>query len=216
MSLIVVFILAIVAIFASTPAKLEACHDANILVNLIKKEHLYPVLIGKRINSTYTGCVNLKAEAHTSSMIVGAVIGTILLTLLAGPIGAAIGGAAMPGLAGAAAISHGLAMLGGGAIAVGGLGMSAGMITLAVTGGGMGAFVLSGNIDDTKCLQEALTLVQPKYTDMYCYDSECKHTWYSGMISGQVPSGDGILFDIAGRKSYSGVFADGLPEGCSW
>jgi pimeloyl-ACP methyl ester carboxylesterase len=62
------------------------------------------------------------------------------MAFLAAPaVGAALGGSALGGgLTGAAATSHGLAMLGGGAIAQGGLGMAGGTIVVTATGTALG------------------------------------------------------------------------------
>lgn len=63
------------------------------------------------------------------------------MALLAAPaIGGAIGSSALGGgLSGAAATSHGLAMLGGGSVASGGLGMAGGTAVIAAAGAGLGS-----------------------------------------------------------------------------
>ena len=61
-------------------------------------------------------------------------------------VGAALGSSALGGgLTGAAATSHGLAMLGGGSIAAGGLGMAGGTVVVTATGSAVGG-LLGGNL----------------------------------------------------------------------
>lgn len=76
------------------------------------------------------------------------VVGAVVLTAAvvtpaawasAGAIGGALGG--MTGLSGAAATSHGLAILGGGSVAAGGLGMAGGTAVVSAVGGGLGGVI---------------------------------------------------------------------------
>lgn len=66
----------------------------------------------------------------------GAVVAPVAL-IAAPAIGGAVG--TLSGLSGAAATSHGLALLGGGSLAAGGLGMAGGTVVVTALGGGLGA-----------------------------------------------------------------------------
>jgi pimeloyl-ACP methyl ester carboxylesterase len=72
--------------------------------------------------------------------MIGAAAVVAPLAFLAAPVvGAALGSSALGGgLTGAAATSHGLAMLGGGSIAAGGLGMAGGTVVVTATGTALG------------------------------------------------------------------------------
>lgn len=70
-------------------------------------------------------------------------------------VGAAIGSSALGGsLSGAAAVSHGLAMLGGGSLAAGGMGMAGGAAVVAATGaalgGSLGLTTMAAYVGDDK------------------------------------------------------------------
>jgi hypothetical protein len=89
----------------------------------------------------------LKYTAHNADRITKVAGGTIgaaaviaPVALFAAPaVGAALGGSMIGGsLTGAAAMSHGLAMLGGGAVATGGLGMAGGTMVVTATGTALG------------------------------------------------------------------------------
>ncbi|WP_107771026.1 DUF726 domain-containing protein [Nocardioides sediminis] len=79
-----------------------------------------------------------------TTKVVGAVVLTAaVVTPAAWAAAPAIGGAlgGMTGLTGAAATSHGLAMLGGGSVASGGLGMAGGTAVVSAVGGGLGGVI---------------------------------------------------------------------------
>ena len=78
-----------------------------------------------------------KITALTGGVLGGALIVAPLFFAAAPAIGGAIG--AWSGLSGAAATSHGLALLGGGTIASGGLGMAGGTAVVAAAGAGLGS-----------------------------------------------------------------------------
>lgn len=85
-----------------------------------------------------------KNLASTTRMVGGAVAGAAVIApaaFLAAPaLAGAIGGSALGGgLTGAAAVSHGLAMLGGGSLAAGGLGMAGGATVVTAVGGSLGS-----------------------------------------------------------------------------
>ena len=87
--------------------------------------------------------------------VVGVAAGAPLALLAAPAIGGAIGSLGMfGGLSGAAASSHGLALLGGGSIAAGGLGMAGGTTVVTVVGaavgGTLGASVANAYIGEDK------------------------------------------------------------------
>src|SRR6185436_6503133 len=79
-------------------------------------------------------------NAARITKVAGGMIGTAAvvapMALLAAPVvGAALGSSALGGgLTGAAATGHGLAMLGGGSLAAGGLGMAGGTMVVTATG----------------------------------------------------------------------------------
>ncbi|XBH20421.1 DUF726 domain-containing protein [Jonesiaceae bacterium BS-20] len=87
--------------------------------------------------------------------VVGVAAGAPLALLAAPAIGGALGSLGMfGGLSGAAATSHGLALLGGGSLAVGGLGMAGGTTVVTVVGaavgGTLGASVANAYIGEDK------------------------------------------------------------------
>jgi len=102
----------------------------------------------------------LKFEKHNAARttrLIGATVGVgvvaLPVALAAAPaIGGAIG--AMTGLSGAAATSHGLALLGGGALAAGGLGMAGGTAVVTALGtalgGALGASITSAYTSSDK------------------------------------------------------------------
>lgn len=104
----------------------------------------------------------------TSKIAVGsaaAVVVAVPLALLAAPaVGGAIGSLGMfGGLSGAAATSHGLALLGGGSLALGGLGMAGGTAVVtavgAAVGGALGASVANAYLREDKSFR--IELLRP-------------------------------------------------------
>ena len=89
------------------------------------------------------GSIRVRNAARITK-VAGGMIGTAAvvapMAFLAAPvIGAALGSSALGGgLTGAAATSHGLAMLGGGSVASGGLGMAGGTVVVTATGTALG------------------------------------------------------------------------------
>lgn len=79
-----------------------------------------------------------------------AALAALAMAVLAHKIGGAVGG--LSGLRGAAARNAGLALLGGGSLAAGGLGMTGGLITLMACGGILA--YTTGNLIYKKSLQE--------------------------------------------------------------
>lgn len=102
----------------------------------------------KRFKSNYKDAIN-GISGKGFSLLLGAVVGTLVLAVAAAFLTPVIAGLLAPilapGLSGAAAVSAVLAALGGGAIAVGGFGMAGGFAVLvaggAILGGGAGAGV---------------------------------------------------------------------------
>jgi pimeloyl-ACP methyl ester carboxylesterase len=89
----------------------------------------------------------LKFESRNATRITKVAGGTIGAAIVVAPmaffaapvVGAALGSSALGGgLTGAAATGHGLAMLGGGAVATGGLGMAGGTVVVTATGTALG------------------------------------------------------------------------------
>lgn len=86
-------------------------------------------------------------NADRITKVTGGTIGAAVViapaAFFAAPVvGAALGGSALGGgLTGAAATSHGLAMLGGGSLAVGGLGMAGGTAVVTATGSALGGIL---------------------------------------------------------------------------
>jgi pimeloyl-ACP methyl ester carboxylesterase len=98
--------------------------------------------------------VNAERIAKVTGGTIGAAAVIAPLAFFAAPaLGAALGGSVFGGsLTGAAAMSHGLAMLGGGAVASGGLGMAGGTAVVTATGtalgGALGAATVSSYVGD--------------------------------------------------------------------
>ncbi len=89
----------------------------------------------------------LAHDKHNASRTTRLAVGTVVAGAVVGPaayfaaplIGGALGASALGGgLSGAAATSHGLAMLGGGSLAAGGAGMAGGVIVVTATGASLG------------------------------------------------------------------------------
>jgi hypothetical protein len=80
-----------------------------------------------------------RASKVVGAMVVSAAVVGPAAWLAAPAIGGALGG--MTGLYGAAATSHGLAMLGGGSVAAGGFGMAGGTAVVSAVGAGLGGTV---------------------------------------------------------------------------
>lgn len=83
---------------------------------------------------------NLARATKVVGGVAAAAIVVAPAAFLAAPaIGGAIGGSAIGGgLSGAAAVSHGLAMVGGGSLAAGGMGMAGGTAVITAVGAGLG------------------------------------------------------------------------------
>jgi pimeloyl-ACP methyl ester carboxylesterase len=83
---------------------------------------------------------NAKRITKVAGGTIGAAIVVAPMAFLAAPVvGAALGSSALGGgLTGAAATGHGLAMLGGGAVATGGLGVAGGTVVVTATGTALG------------------------------------------------------------------------------
>ena len=81
--------------------------------------------------------------SRTTKMVGAVVLTAAVVTPAAWAAAPAIGGAlgGMTGLSGAAATSHGLAMLGGGSIAAGGFGMAGGTAVVSAVGAGLGGVI---------------------------------------------------------------------------
>ena len=97
--------------------------------------------------------------AKITRVVGGVALGAVVIApaaFLAAPaIAGAIGSSVLGGsLSGAAAVSHGLAMIGGGSLAAGGLGMAGGTAVITAVGGGlggaMGAATTSAYVKDDK------------------------------------------------------------------
>ncbi|SOC50284.1 Protein of unknown function [Blastococcus aggregatus] len=108
---------------------------------------------------------NAERIAKVTGGTIGAAAVVAPLAFFAAPaIGAALGGSVFGGtLTGAAATSHGLAMLGGGAVAAGGLGMAGGTAVVTATGtalgGALGAATVAAYAGDDRSF--AIELVRP-------------------------------------------------------
>lgn len=174
-------------------------------------------------------------EAKFTKAIAGGLIG-ILGGLVLGPaIAPAVGsviGSAM-GLSGAAATSAGLAFLGGGSIAAGGLGMAGGTF-LVSTLLSKGMVKLSSAVIDSATekmndlvatQKNALTRVADLiYNDENVqlassvdaisikYGSELKYLAFVGEMRNGTPHGRGILLSPLGTPFFEGQFRDGRPE----
>lgn len=80
-----------------------------------------------------------KATKVVGGVAAAAIVVAPAAFLAAPAIGGAIGGSAIGGgLSGAAAVSHGLAMVGGGSLAAGGMGMAGGTAVITAVGAGLG------------------------------------------------------------------------------
>jgi len=101
----------------------------------------------KELLKAYKGTLNTHMGRRTKigiGVVVGLAVGAAGGWALAPAIGGALGGGA--GLAGAAAVSHGLALLGGGALAAGGAGMAGGIALVTAMGAGVGGLMGLGGL----------------------------------------------------------------------
>lgn len=114
-------------------------------------EHRHEIPSFEKLEATVDGVPDwedwLKFEkrnlARATRVVGGVVLSAAVVTPAAWVAAPAIGGAVggMTGLYGAAATSHGLAILGGGSVAAGGLGMAGGTSVVTAVGAGLGGVV---------------------------------------------------------------------------
>lgn len=109
--------------FEKLTTKLADLSDAE---DWLSFDHRNAARITKVTGGTIGAAVVIAPAAFFAAPVVGAALG-----------GSALGG----GLSGAAATSHGLAMLGGGSIAAGGLGMAGGTAVVTATGSALGGIL---------------------------------------------------------------------------
>jgi hypothetical protein len=177
----------------------EYCEMAQMLHTSINSQRLFPSKLSGRMQKQYTQCEEQKQQNRVAA---NAVVGVALL-FLTGPLAAAFA----PGLFGAAAVSHGLAVLGGGSLAAGGFGMTGGTLLISTAGSIFGqALVGLGD-----CKPNPIGM----HEDFYSFDSG--KIAFSGTI--QVTSKDilfskGKLFDPNGKMLYSGKFVNNIPSTC--
>lgn len=197
------------------------CPFAAGLAAALARGRLYPEALSARTLAAYNECV---ARARSDQVVAGVVIAIMLLPFAAMLLGPAlVGGAAAPGLFGAAATSSGLATLGGGALAIGGGGMAAGsavVTTLAgVASGALGlglSGVLSGaNMANEACRNSSVP-ARASVEDTYSYPSGT--VMYRGRVyvnAAREPRLlDGTLYTPQGAVWYVGPFDEGLPRPC--
>lgn len=96
------------------------------ICNQIRSKHLLPHEISIEFDNYLMNIARQNQQSQTEIAIVGSIIGLFFAPIIA-PLFAA------PGLFGAAAMSSGLATLGGGAIAAGGFGMLGGQVVLGLS-----------------------------------------------------------------------------------
>jgi len=182
-------------------------HDNKICELSIKMKtdilmnNKFSIQLSKKIGEKYDSCVH---DKKTGKIMIGALIGVLIAPYLAPVL---LSG----GLVGAAALTHGLAVLGGGSLAIGGFGMAGGLITSGI----IGATVATSLDDyDNQCLQSALNKfdLQDQYYDYFEYPNGIR--LYEGVLINKIPNGIGTLFDISGKVLFNGKFKNGIPEVC--
>lgn len=176
------------------------CSISSNILDKINKTRLLPIQLSQQVDVHYRQCQTDKREKAAG----GAVLGMFLAVLFAGPIGAAFAG---PGLFGAAAVSHGLAVLGGGSLVAGGMGMVGG--TLLISTGGLITGATLGSAGD--CAMN----INGIRDDMYKYENG--QILFKGTIEITVKSISflkGALYRDNGDILYYGSFNNGLPKFC--
>lgn len=128
-------------------------------------EHRHDIRGFERANETYPALdaiddlrtfdkVNMARGTKLALISTTAAVAAVPASFVAAPaLGAALGASALGGsLTGAAATSHGLAMLGGGALATGGFGMAGGTAVVVAAGASLGAAL--GSVTATAYLRD--------------------------------------------------------------
>ena len=178
----------------------QICDYSKNVTRILLAERIWPYSMTENsIKPLYDTCVDKKNQ---NIIWGGAVLGVLLAPIVMPLFG---------GLYGAAAITHGLALLGGGSLAAGGFGMIGGMISSAAIGGGIGYFL--GENYDEKCYSEVIAKFEHfKTFDTYIFFDD--DVLYEGMIVDRLFQGDGTLYARDKTIVYSGLFEKGLPSFC--
>jgi hypothetical protein len=176
------------------------CEMARELHKSVNATRLFPLKLTANLNKAYIECEKQKKSNQAAT---AAGFG-LLAILFAGPLGAALAG---PGLFGAAAVSHGLAVLGGGSLAAGGFGVAGGT-TLLSTAGCMLGTSLAGL---GTCTPSPLG----QHEDFYIFESGA--IAFQGTIrvtESSILFEQGKLFDMLGPLLFDGQFVDNVPVTC--
>ena len=141
----------------TTPCGVRNCSNmarrgkANLPGPRYCAEHRHDIPGFAKANDHLTSLLDYQSllahDKHNASKTTRLAVGTVIAGAVVGPaayfaaplIGGALGASSLGGgLSGAAATSHGLAMLGGGSLAAGGAGMAGGVIVVTATGASLG------------------------------------------------------------------------------
>ena len=183
--------------------RVDHCEMAKMFHKSINSQQLLPSKLSTRLHNQYMEC----EEQKQKNQIGAAIVLGCLAFMVSGPIGAAFAG---PTLFGAAATSHGLAVLGGGSLAAGGFGMAGGTFLISTSGCILGKSL----VDLGQCAPNPIGVHQ----DFYFHESGKQA--FSGFIQiignpiKNIMFLNGTLFDSNGEILYDGKFVNNVPMSC--
>jgi len=166
----------------------------------ISRNDIYPRYTEELIMKSYNECTKNKNNNVNYGLIgsLAAVTGFVVITVSTG------GGAALLG---------GLATLGFGSLAAGGLGIKGGIFVLS--GIGFLSGITVHEFSDMYCKNQAINILDNEinkcHYDYYYNDNK---VIFQGYFCDNLPQGQGKLYDNKGSLIYQGRFINGIPEVC--
>ena len=146
----------------------------------IKKYQIYPYYMSENIEISVRQC----EKDNVSKMVIGAAFGFGILLVCAPYLAPAF---AAKGLFGAAAVSNGLA-----------------------TVGGFSGCVIGSAMGENECFKAAIADLPEHYHDYIYYENS--EVMYAGEFKGNLFHGTGSFYDSNGKVLYKGKFENGLPK----
>jgi hypothetical protein len=189
----------VIIICLITLIRAQICPVARATAD-IKKYGIYSHKVSEFLAEKVKKC---RADENMEILAAGAV-GLGILAIFAPFLAPAF---AAKGLFGAAAVSNGLATIGGGALAAGGAGMLGGTIVLATAGGFGGSVIGYLNLEN-KCFRKAVRKIPKKYKDFILWENG--NVMYSGDFENGLFNGTGVFKAADGKIIHTGRFLNGL------
>lgn len=200
-----------IIICSAKPQAIDICDYASKIQNIIIKKDIKPVYQSQRIESDYIKCATDEKKSQALFLtLVGGIIGLVVAPMIAPLV-------ITKTLFGAAAVSHGLAILGGGSIASGGFGMFGGKIVVGFVGSIIGSQLVNSDEINKKCYDFAVKRNSISENHMYSshYDEfmDNSNILYIGYLYENLFHGKGILY-YKDKIVYDGEFVHGKPIKC--